>query len=220
MRGAATTILSGTRDELGGVDIAIVNVYERPERPGVQSGKLITPDGEQFIAVGDEVALGGARFRLEAIAPHASGAYTFRFTAIPAPAAPEASTPITPIAPATLARCLRERSAAVLDLLGLNVTSTLAWTLVSRDSYNTEWNGEQIGPITHMEWTAALPDASEAWVGLDLIRYNPDDLYRAEVSAYWKVGDRSVHLFGRAEGTDNITEVRGDQTVLSAISLT
>ena len=31
-------ILSGTRDDLGGVEVAIANVYERPERPGAPSG--------------------------------------------------------------------------------------------------------------------------------------------------------------------------------------
>lgn len=214
---AEIIILSGTRDELGGVEIGIVNVYRRPERPGGLSAQLVLPEREQVIGVGDLIDLGGQQFRLSAIVPHRTGAYKFHFRQ----EAPEPSTPerrstaraIPPISVTQLIRHLRQVSPQILGALATDgaVFEIANWSENSKDSMTTEWNGMQSGPSTHRTFGAHLTgghaDASEASIQHDILRYDPSEIYRQEVSGWWKLGNRHVHIFVRCEGLAEATEL-------------
>lgn len=223
MPAAAATILSGTRDELGGVDIGIANVYERDERPGVLSLLLVTPDGQHILAAGDSINLGGRRFTLRSLELQSGGAYRCGFeeiagTLAEAPATPSTTIPLSPQQPSALVATLRVRSERLLAALGWPAGSPVDWEHSARDTYHREWNGEETGPITNLAWTARLAGA-EARIGLDLVRYNPDQLYRADINGFWKAGERHASLFARADGDADLTEAiaSGDIEAITAI---
>lgn len=213
-----TIILSGTRDELGGVEVGIVNVYRRAEKPEVLSAQLVLPEGEQLIGVGDVIALGGQRIRLTAITPHCTGAYNFHFTlmtAKPPTSFPRSTVrPIPTVAVSDFIKHLRMITPQILQRLAADSTTfeIADWEETSNDSTSTEWNGMQIGPSTHRRAQARFTDTKsemnvEASIQHDIIRYDPSEIYRQEVSGWWKVGDRSAHMFVRSEGTDVAREL-------------
>ena len=205
-------ILSGTRDDLGGVEVAIANVYERPERPGAPSGLLILAGESRIIAVGDELQLGGRRFRLDAIRPHRTGAFTFVFTeVVAAPPAggsrrPYADHRVPAVGAERLARILRDLTPAFLAALdpARPCPALTGWHLDSRESWTEEWNREQLGPSKHHDHQARFADGEgsriEARIRHDVIRWNPQEVHRVELSGSWLRGAAALSLFARAEG--------------------
>lgn len=212
------TILSGTRDELGGVELGIANVYERKERPGTLSAQLVLPDGEILIAPGDELSLGGSAFRLDAITPHTTGGHDFTFTRIaPEPEPPKTresvAHPIPVVSPDDLYRRLHTISDEILRLLApdKDLPPISGWTKTSTEETFTEWNGARSGPSTHYRAVASfkgeVDEGTEATLRLDLIRYDPNEIYRHEISGSWSVDGQRLHIFLRAETGEDFTEV-------------
>jgi len=215
------TIQSGTRDELAGVDVGLANVYERPERPGELSILLVLPDRDLVMAVGDEITLAGRIFRLEAISPKGTG-YQAHFLErltdpVVDPTPTKAVLAIPPVTPHRLVDLLKAQSAAILDVLadGAQVPPISAWRSESRQSVHREWNGGEIGPNSHFHHVALFDDVGEAPVEARIsredIRYDPNEIYRREVSAFWRAGDATAHIFLRAEGMAELDHIVGDQ---------
>ncbi len=209
------SILSGTRDELGGVELGIVNVYARDEKPGGLSGQLVLEGGDQIIGIGDKLRLGGKKFRLLEIEAHRTGAHVFHFedmaeVPVSDPAKSSAS-PIPPVSAAALESHLKKITPDILGLLGGGRFEITAWKTSSTDSMTTEWNGMQSGPSTHVMQVAVFSseahDATECTLRRDTIRYDPHEIYRQEVSAFWRVADKSAHVFARGEGEQPISEI-------------
>lgn len=231
-------ILSGTRDELGTVEVAIANVYERPERPGGLSGLLILgEDDRRVIAAGDEIGLAGGVFRLEAIRPHRSGGHLFVFLPLPpavAPAAPRraladlrpafASHAIPAVSPGRLARLLRDFTPLLLAGLGETPPTPEGWEKESRESWSTQWNGERLGPSTHLlrqARFAAGPRRVEASVRHEIIRWSERSVARSDVTGFWRLDETTLSLFahssGREESEGPVESVSSDD--LSATAL-
>ena len=223
------TIRTGTRDELGGIEIGLVNVFERVERPGRLSVQLVLPDRDVILAVGDDVAVGGRAYRLVVLTP-ARGAYEVTFEEVPpAPASiPQeaGNLAIPPVGAGELRALLRQLTPAILDHLagGEAVPSLRDWTSETTQTTHTEWNGGLIGPNTHhidrAQFAVVGEVGVEASITLDEIRYEPSEIYRREVSAYWRYGEAHAHIFLRAEGEarlDHITGVMLDPAILALI---
>lgn len=173
---------TGIPDELDGLDIVFANAFEREEKPGGLSVLLLHAETQTLLAPGDEFALGGRRYRLDAIEAHGSG-YRVAVTRLDAPP-PPSPTPrreskefgIPPIGAHDLGALLRALSPAVLARLagGAGDPPALEWTRDARETMNTEWNGERIGPITTSQHAARFP-GGEAAVTVEDIRYAPEE---------------------------------------------
>lgn len=213
------TIRTGTRDELAGVEIGFVNVYERAERPGELSVQLVLPDRNVIVAVGDDIVLGGSRFRLLALTPD-RGAYAVRLEPVepePVPVPPEPPRlAIPPVSAAELRKALHVATPAILSHLagGVSVPQVTDWQRESRQTMHTEWNGGEIGPNTsqrdHALFEAGTAEAIQATITLEELRYNPSEIYRREVSAFWRFGAATAHIFLRAEGEAQVDHITGD----------
>jgi hypothetical protein len=216
------TIRTGTRDELGGVEIGFVNVYERAERPGELSVQLVLSDRNVIVAVGDEIALGGFRFRLLALTPD-RGAYAVRLERVepepePAPVPPAAPRlAIPPVSAAELRKALHLATPAILRHLasGGSVPQVMDWQRETSQTTHTEWNGGEIGPNTSQHDQAVFgaggDEFIEARITVEALRYDPSEIYRREVSAFWRFGAATAHIFLRAEGEDRFDHITGDR---------
>ena len=121
-----------------------------------------------------------------------------------APAAPESvAHPIPPVAAHELAALLKELTPSILgELSGGAAIPVAEWTSEARDRMHREWNGGETGPVSVTRHVAVFIRgvAAEASVTVEDIRFAPDELYRREVSAYWRSGEASAHVFLRSEG--------------------
>lgn len=210
------TIRTGTRDELAGVDIGFVNVFERDDRPGQLSVQLVLPDRNVIVAVGDAVEVGGEQFRLLALTAD-EGAYLVQIEQVAQGAPPPPSVlPIPPVQAADLGRVLRGLTPTILRHLsgGAPVPDLLEWQTESRQTTHREWNGGEIGPNTSVRGSACFGPSQgvrvESSVTLDDLRYHPSEIYRREISAFWRIGEASAHIFLRAEGDVKFDHITGD----------
>jgi hypothetical protein len=222
------TIRTGTRDELNGVDVGFVNVFERDERPGVTSVMLVLPDRQVVLTAGDAFEVDGAAFRLEAI-EQVSGAYAVKLLSLSAPSVRppiETNLPLAPVAAHALRALLKQLTPAILGVLarGGPVPALVQWIADSSQSFHTEWTGAQLGPNSTSRDSAAFDPSVgvqvEATITIEEIRYSPDELYRREVSAFWRLDDVNAHVFLRAEGEakfDHITGADLDPAILALI---
>ncbi len=217
------SIQSGTRDELGGVDVAIANVYERKKRAGVLSGILVLPEEERIIAPGDVVDLGGKRFRLEIIEKNVRGTFEFVFVELGA-GAEDRSEKILPVEISPLgARALADLLMAVSEniLAGLGFAGTiLRWEEASRDDVMRDWRGNETGPSTKYSFIAQFDGSGgaderlEARVRLEYIRWSPQELSSTEVSGFWRWGEKTAHVFASARGRESHRQISVNESSL------
>jgi hypothetical protein len=215
---ADVSILSGTRSELGGVDVGLANVFERPARPGVLTCLLALPDRDVVLGEGDVVEVGGASYRLVGFEPHRTGTHAAIFRPEPAAPTPAVSATAQPVIlhSAPLASALRAATDEILAALGGATPAAVGWNHDSQSVMHREWNGAEFGPTVTERWTAAF-DASdskrvEASVTLEDIRYTPEFPWRVDVSGYWRVGDERASLLVRSDA-----DAKGPEAVLGHV---
>lgn len=213
------TIRSGTRDELGGVEVGLVNIYERAERPGRLSVELVLEDGGIILAAGDEVTLGGRMFRLLELVGD-RGAYLVRFETVepvPSPLPAMHGLEIPSVSAEHLRGILRGLSPAIMQHLAgeRDAPELLGWTHESKQATHKEWNGGDIGPnsshLDRAQFASGSGITVEANIVLEEIRFDPAEIYRREVSAFWRVNDAKAHIFLRAEGEAKLDCIVGDR---------
>jgi hypothetical protein len=210
-------IPAGIPEELGGADVVFSNVFVREERPGTLSVLLLHAETRTLLAPGDRFELGAKTYRLEAIEERGEryAVVVARLDEAAPILRPGRSEPtsfvIPPIRAHDLGTLLRSLSPTILARLAgdAKAPAIASWTREARDSMNTEWNGEQVGPITTTRHVArfSVDGATEASVDVIDIRYQPEEIVRQEVSAYWRTGGAKASIFLRAEGTGPMTRL-------------
>jgi hypothetical protein len=218
------TIRTGTVDEIGPVEVKLVNVHERPERPGTLSVLLILPDAEHVMAVGDHIYLSGSKVTLSAITPASAGAHDIAFDvaefifsdkfAADRKAWPDldrvtAPVPIPPLDGFGLRDALQQASVRLLASLtaeGIAPPAIAGWHTESQSSTEKDWTGEEWGPSHDHRRVAEFGARDlarftrlECSLRLTDLRYSPDETFRFEMSGWWCVNERSCHLFARAD---------------------
>jgi hypothetical protein len=198
------TILSGTRSELGGVEVGVANVFERPERAAGLSCLLLFAGKQMVLAPGDDVELGTVRARLLRFEDDRAGISAV-FSLLPDDRARLREEPLrsefsfSPLAAFELAERLRRATPGILRALG-SPAASLDWTSASTDRYDREWNGGEIGPSTQTRSVAQCPANCEASVTVDVIRWSPQDVQKTELYAHWRFDSVSAGLFSGSEG--------------------
>ncbi|MCB1517655.1 MAG: hypothetical protein KDJ19_08600 [Hyphomicrobiaceae bacterium] len=214
-----------TVDEIGAVEVKFVNVYERDTRPGVKSVLLILPDRELVLASGDVFEIGDKRYRLEAIEPEPSGLFAIVISGPPEQREGPDALPMPPRIELGCALTALQFKSVLTDisqdvLAGLTseaVPQIAGWMKRQSSSTTKDWTGEEWGPSHDHRWVAAFSaeDASrfaplEVSLGLEDIRYNPNEEWRYEVRGFWQVGERTAHVGARQDVPDLITSFLGD----------
>jgi hypothetical protein len=179
------------------------------------SAILVLPDRDQIVIAGSHITLSGQTFVLSEFREHKTGSYQAVFEPIaPVSAAstwpPRASIPIPTIDSQRLINVLREITPEVLRLLnhGDADLPPLTTTTQCSDSMVKDWNGGEVGPNSTKLWLMNSDDTSvEVRLCHETIRWNADEVYHQEVSAYWRVGNKRVNVFGRGEGLKPIFEL-------------
>ncbi|MCB9992478.1 MAG: hypothetical protein H6873_02350 [Hyphomicrobiaceae bacterium] len=186
---------------------------------------MILPDKEMVLAAGDEFEVGGKTYRLDAIKPKPNGLFTIR---VAGPAERRADVDDAAMPPrielSSAATALQFRT--VLSEISTDVLAGLAggapppiigWIKSQSSSVSKDWTGEEWGPSHDHRWVAQFADddvrrfgALEVSLGLEDIRYSPNEEWRYEVSGYWRVGERSAHAGARQDVPDLITWFFGD----------
>lgn len=214
-----------TVDEIGAVEVKFVNVYERDTRPGMKSVLLILPDRELVLATGDVFDVDGKPYRLEAIEAEPSGLFTIviggpserqqELDEFSAPPRVELGCALTALQFKTV---LSDISQEVLAGLAPEaVPQIVDWTKTQSSSTTKDWTGEEWGPSHDHRWVARFAPEDgqrfgplEVSLGLEDIRYSPNEEWRYEVRGFWRAGERSAHVGARQDVPDLITAFLGD----------
>lgn len=221
---AELRIRTGIPDEIGGHWVAFANVFERPERPGQLSVILVTADETRTIlAAGDAFSVGGMALTLQAIEAQGEAYVVVLQRAEPQVAAsslPKSVPYALPAIPAgQLVRQLVAATAEFLERLG-DRQVPLDWVASRTSTFNREWTGAEIGPITTVRQVAQFAAGAVTAEVVDTdIRHDPELLYRREISAFWQSANGRTHIFCRADGNEPMTTLYAAPEAAEVVAL-
>ena len=221
---AERRIRTGIPDEIGGHWVAFANVFERPERPGQLSVILVTADETRTIlAAGDAFSVGGMALTLQAIEAQGEAYVVVLQRAEPQVAAsslPKSVPYALPAIPAgQLVRLLVAATPEILERLG-DRQVPLDWEANRTSTFNREWTGAEIGPITTVRLVARfVAGAVTAEVVETDIRYEADALHSREVSGFWRTVNGRAHVFCRTGWDDPMTTLYAAPEAAEVVAL-
>lgn len=221
---AELRIRTGIPDEIGGHWVAFANVFERDERPGQLSVILVTADETRTIlAPGDAFAVGGIELTLQAIEAKGEGHVVVLEPVEPQVAASSLPQPVQyalpPIPAGQLVDLLVSATPDILEKLGERQVP-LDWEANSTSTFNREWTGAEIGPITTVRQVARFAaGAVTAEVVETDIRYEPEALHSREVSGFWRTVNGRAHVFCRTGWDDPMTTLYAAPEAAEVVAL-